>query len=110
MLLTGGFQTAHGIGGVLRDGACDAVTLARGLLANPQLPRDLESGLDGPSRPPCTYCNRCLVQVVENPLGCYEPSRFPGPDGHQRMIAEIFEIFTDYVEEESPANLEVLTT
>lgn len=50
------------------------------------------------------------MQVVENPLGCYEPSRFPGPDGHQRMIAEIFEIFTDYVEEESPANLEVLTT
>ena len=21
---------------------------------------------------PCTYCNNCLVNVVENPLGCYE--------------------------------------
>src|SRR5689334_3827887 len=24
---------------------------------------------------PCTYCNKCLVNVVENPLGCYEESR-----------------------------------
>jgi 2,4-dienoyl-CoA reductase-like NADH-dependent reductase (Old Yellow Enzyme family) len=104
VLLTGGFQTAHGIGRVLRQGACDAVTLARGLLANPQLPQDLARGLDGPSRPPCTYCNRCLVQVIENPFGCYELARFPGPDGYQRMIAEVFEIFRDYVEEDSPGS------
>ena len=25
---------------------------------------------------PCTYCNKCLVHVVEHPLGCYEESRF----------------------------------
>lgn len=104
VLMTGGFQTAHGIGGALRQGACDAVTIARGLLANPQLPHDLERGLDGPSRRPCTYCNRCLVQVVENPFGCYEPARFPGPNGQERMIAEIFEIFRDYVEDEAPGS------
>ena len=73
-----------------------------GRLPNPQLPHDLERGLDGPSRRPCTYCNRCLVQVIENPFGCYEPARFPGPNGHERMIAEVFEIFRDYVEEELP--------
>ena len=22
---------------------------------------------------PCTYCNRCLLEVLDNPLGCYEP-------------------------------------
>ena len=102
VLLTGGFQTAHGIGRVLRDGVCDAVTIARGLLANPQLPHDLARGLDGPTRPPCTYCNRCLVQVIENPLGCYDVSRFPGPDSYRRMIAEVFEIFSDHVEENPP--------
>src|SRR5262249_2946588 len=98
VLLTGGFQTAHGIGRVLREGACDAVTMARPLLANPDLPRDLESGLDGPRRPPCTYCNKCLLHVVEHPLGCYDEGRFEGPDRRARMIAEIFEIFTDYTE------------
>ena len=29
------------------------------------------SGKDRADKP-CTYCNRCLVNVVENPLGCYE--------------------------------------
>ena len=58
VLLTGGFQTAHGIGKVLRGGDCDAVTIARPLLANPHLPRDLAAGWDGPQNPPCTYCNQ----------------------------------------------------
>jgi 2,4-dienoyl-CoA reductase (NADPH2) len=98
VLLTGGFQTSRGIGRVLREGACDAVTMARPLLANPDLPRDLESGLDGPRRPPCTYCNKCLLHVVEHPLGCYDESRFEGPDSHARMIAQVFEIFADYTE------------
>ena len=38
MLLAGGFQTAHGIAEALRSNACGAVTIARGLLANPNLP------------------------------------------------------------------------
>jgi hypothetical protein len=29
---------------------------------------------------PCTYCNKCLVHVVEHPLGCYEESRFASRD------------------------------
>ena len=33
---------------------------------------------------PCTYCNRCLVNVVENPLGCYDETRFPS---REAMIA-----------------------
>jgi 2,4-dienoyl-CoA reductase (NADPH2) len=98
VLLTGGFQTAHGIGRVLRDGACDAVTMARPLLANFQLPHDLEAGWDGPSQPPCTYCNNCLLHVIENPLGCYDESRFAGRGGREAMLREVFSIFTDYEE------------
>ena len=44
VLVTGGFQTAHGIGHVLREGSCDAVTIARPLLANPDLAHDLAAG------------------------------------------------------------------
>jgi 2,4-dienoyl-CoA reductase (NADPH2) len=98
VLLTGGFQTAHGIGKVLRGGACDAVTIARPLLANPHLPRDLAAGWDGPQNPPCTYCNQCLLHVIENPLGCYDETRFDGRGGREAMLREVFEIFNDYQE------------
>jgi 2,4-dienoyl-CoA reductase (NADPH2) len=104
VLLTGGFQTARGIGRVLRNSACDAVTMARSLLANPRLPLDLRDGWDGPKDPPCTYCNRCLLHVLEHPLGCYDESRFIGRGGREEMLRQVFEIFDDY--HETPPGLE----
>jgi 2,4-dienoyl-CoA reductase-like NADH-dependent reductase (Old Yellow Enzyme family) len=98
VLLTGGFQTAHGIGKVLRGSACDVVTIARPLLANPNLPRDLEAGWDGPHNPPCTFCNKCLLHVIENPLGCYDETRFDGRGGRDAMLREVLAIFNDYQE------------
>jgi 2,4-dienoyl-CoA reductase (NADPH2) len=103
VLLTGGFQTSRGIGRVLRDESCDAVTMARPLLANPDLPRALLEGKSGPYQKCCTYCNKCLLYVVEHPLGCYEQARFEPPDrltqeGHDRMMQDVFEIFSDYTE------------
>jgi 2,4-dienoyl-CoA reductase (NADPH2) len=92
VLCTGGFQRAHRIAAALRDGACDAVSIARPLLANPNLPRDLEHW-DGPRDPRCTYCNNCLVNVLEHPLGCYDESRFAGRGGYDAMIAEVMSIF-----------------
>ena len=37
-----------------------------------------------------TDSNRCLVNAVENPLGCYEESRFPSRDA---MVAQIMSVF-----------------
>ena len=45
--------------------------MARTLVANNDLPKVFASGKDQ-AEEPCTYCNRCLVNVVENPLGCYD--------------------------------------
>src|SRR5262249_49735906 len=102
VLLTGGFQTSAGIGKVLRAGDCDAVTIARPLLANPDLPLALLAGKNGPTHRKCTYCNHCLLHVLEHPLGCYDQSRFEGgpptPEGHDRMMRDVFEIFSDYTE------------
>jgi 2,4-dienoyl-CoA reductase (NADPH2) len=99
VLLTGGFQTARGIGRVLREGSCDAVTMARPLLANVELPRALVDGWNGPLHRECTYCNRCLLHVLEHPLGCYDQGRFedgpPTQDGHDRMMKDVFEVFRD---------------
>ena len=56
--------------------------MARPLLANPDLVNLFEQGTTV-RRSPCTYCNKCLVNFLENPLGCYEQSRF---DSREEMI------------------------
>ena len=57
--------------------AIDAVSMARPLVANNDLVRYYERGVDLPPKP-CTFCNKCLVNDLENPLGCYEIDRFDG--------------------------------
>jgi 2,4-dienoyl-CoA reductase (NADPH2) len=89
VICTGGFQTASVIAGAIRRGDCDAVSIARPLIANNDLVQVFTRGQDRPERP-CTYCNKCLVNVVENPLGCYEPSRFAS---HEAMVAQIMSVF-----------------
>jgi 2,4-dienoyl-CoA reductase (NADPH2) len=89
VLVTGGFQTASVIRRAIADGAADAVTMARTLIANPDLPERFAAGVDRPDRP-CTYCNRCLINVLEHPLGCYEPLRFKDRD---EMMAELMAFY-----------------
>jgi 2,4-dienoyl-CoA reductase-like NADH-dependent reductase (Old Yellow Enzyme family) len=91
VLCTGGFQTASVIRALIEEGRCDAVTIARPLIANNDLVKAFAAGRDRPERP-CTYCNRCLVNVIENPLGCYEPARYDGDT--ERMMREIMSVYT----------------
>jgi 2,4-dienoyl-CoA reductase (NADPH2) len=89
VICTGGFQTASVIARAIESGDCDAVSAARPLIANNNLVEIFRSGKDRPDKP-CTYCNRCLVNVVENPLGCYDETRFPS---REAMIAQIMSVF-----------------
>jgi 2,4-dienoyl-CoA reductase-like NADH-dependent reductase (Old Yellow Enzyme family) len=90
VICTGGFQTASVISKAITAGDCDAVSMARPLIANNDLVQLFQRGQDRADKP-CTYCNRCLVNVVENPLGCYDETRFPS---RQAMVAEIMSVFT----------------
>lgn len=90
VLCTGGFQTASVIRRAIQDGACDAVSIARPLIANNDLPHLFASGLDRPPVP-CTYCNKCLVNAIKNPLGCYEESRFSSREAMVQQIMSVFE-------------------
>jgi 2,4-dienoyl-CoA reductase-like NADH-dependent reductase (Old Yellow Enzyme family) len=90
VLCTGGFQSASYVRRIIADRLCDAVTIARPLLANPDLVRLWERGADRPDRP-CTYCNRCLFHVLEDPLGCYDLRRYDGD--HERMIHELMAFY-----------------
>lgn len=89
VLCTGGFQTASVIRAAIEGGDCDAVTIGRSFIANNDLPLIFASGRDTPERP-CTYCNKCLVNVLENPLGCYELDRYPS---REAMVADILSVF-----------------
>ncbi len=90
VLCTGGFQTAEIIREAIRQGFCDAVTIARPLIANNDLVQQFAAGMGRPPRP-CTYCNKCLVNAVENPLGCYDDTRYPS---REAMIEEIMSVFS----------------
>ena len=97
VICTGGFQTASVIAGAIERGDCDAVTIARPLIANPDLVRWFEQGHDRAPRP-CSYCNRCLFAFVENPLGCYDERRYGSRD---EMIREILSVYDDVPEREA---------
>jgi 2,4-dienoyl-CoA reductase-like NADH-dependent reductase (Old Yellow Enzyme family) len=91
VICTGGFQTASVIAGAIEGGACDGVTIARPLIANPDLVRWFEQGHDTAPRP-CTYCNKCLFAFVEHPLGCYEERRY---DSREQMLEEIMSVYRE---------------
>jgi len=86
---TGGFQTAAIIEEAIKRGDCDAVTIARPLIANNDLVKQFASGIGRPQNP-CTYCNKCLVNAPENPLGCYEESRYPS---REAMVEQILSVY-----------------
>ncbi len=89
VLCTGGFQQASYIRQAINDQYCDGVTIARPLIANNDLAHLFQAGQDLPDKP-CTYCNKCLLNVIENPLGCYEENRF---NSYEEMMAEVMSVF-----------------
>ena len=70
---------------------CDGVTIARPLIANNDLVKTFAAGAATRAQKPCTYCNKCLVNAVENPLGCYEVERFASRRRDDAQIMSVFE-------------------
>ena len=89
VLCTGGFQTASVVRDAIASGSCDAVTIARPLVANPDLLDLWRAGHDRPPRP-CSYCNKCLFNLLEHPLACYDERRF---DSREAMLEQAFAVF-----------------
>ncbi|MDZ4791872.1 MAG: NADH:flavin oxidoreductase [Hyphomicrobiales bacterium] len=90
VISTGGWQTRSTIDRYLSEGYFDGVSIARSLIANPDLPMQWAAGADSPAVP-CTYCNKCLLNAPKNPLGCYDETRFGGD--RNRMIDAIMRIY-----------------
>jgi 2,4-dienoyl-CoA reductase-like NADH-dependent reductase (Old Yellow Enzyme family) len=90
VIVAGGFQTQSVIARAIDDGSVDGVSIGRPLIANPELVNMFAQGLDRAPQP-CTYCNKCLINFIENPLGCYEESRFESRDEMIRQIMSVYE-------------------
>ncbi|MGK7907950.1 MAG: NADH:flavin oxidoreductase [Synechococcus sp.] len=76
VITTGGFQQASFINQAIQEGYTDAVSMARMLVANPDLVNAyFQKQIDIPDRP-CTYCNECLGAYLELPVGCHNIDRF----------------------------------
>ena len=91
VICVGGWQTASRIREALQAGHCDVVSIARGLLANPDMVQRFAQGQDAPERP-CTYCNKCLVNALLQPLACWEESRFASRD---QMFEEAYRVYKE---------------
>ena len=91
VISTGGFQRGSFIRETLDEDYCDADSIARALIANNNLPQVLAEGRDLPEKP-CSHCNRCLINVIANPLGCYDVRRFDGD--REEMIREVMTVFS----------------
>jgi 2,4-dienoyl-CoA reductase (NADPH2) len=89
VIVTGGFQRASLIADAIERGACDAVSIGRGLVANNDLVELFRAGHDVPPRP-CTYCNKCLYSVLEHPIGCYDERRFAS---REEMVEQILSVY-----------------
>lgn len=85
VIANGGFQRQSFIDKALTDGSCDMVSMARALLANPDLVQQFEGGQEMPEVP-CTHCNRCAARTATSPLGCYDLSRFQSVEEMQEQI------------------------
>lgn len=74
VIANGGFQERDLIEGTLTSGKADLVSMARPLLANPDLLAIFRSGKNAPDKP-CSHCNRCVILTAVQPVGCYDPGR-----------------------------------
>ncbi len=95
VLNTGGYQNGALIRRVITEGDTDAVSIARPLIANNDLVNTyFAQGKDLPDKP-CSFCNRCLLNALANPLACYDQSRFAS---REEMIHTAMSVFPDAYE------------
>ncbi len=85
VIANGGFQEKDFIEGALESQRCDMVSMARALIANPNLLDVFKAGKNAPDRP-CSHCNRCVGRTVTSPLGCYDERRFASIKDMQDQI------------------------
>ncbi len=68
VICVGGFLHREAMEQAIAGGACDMVSVARALIADPLLYRHLREGVQGPQ---CDFCNACYARGASMPVDCY---------------------------------------
>jgi 2,4-dienoyl-CoA reductase-like NADH-dependent reductase (Old Yellow Enzyme family) len=71
VICVGGWQHRSAIEAALNAGDCDAVSAARGFIADPLLYAHLVK--NGEPTSACTFCNACVAYAGQVPVDCFEP-------------------------------------
>src|SRR5262249_30769370 len=72
VICVGGFHTREGIERALASERCDAVSVARAMIADPFLYRHLSQ--PDPQAPVWGFCNGCIARAGGSPIDCYSES------------------------------------
>lgn len=85
VISNGGYEERTLIESALGD--CDLLSMARPLIANPDLVLEFAKGNDVPASP-CSHCNKCVGRTTTSPLGCYDRRRFKSNGEMMKKILE----------------------
>jgi 2,4-dienoyl-CoA reductase-like NADH-dependent reductase (Old Yellow Enzyme family) len=69
LILVGGMKYPQTMAKILVEGKADLISLCRALIREPDFPKEMAEGRKDPAK--CSFCNRCLMEVVTKPLKCY---------------------------------------
>lgn len=70
VICVGGFHKLNQMESAITGKLCDAVSVARPMIADPFLYRHLRTNQKGPE---CVFCNACIGNVGHQPIDCYHP-------------------------------------
>ncbi|TFW09273.1 NADH:flavin oxidoreductase [Oxalobacteraceae bacterium OM1] len=70
VICVGGFSGPEAMAEAIDTGQCDAVSIARAMIADPYLVRHLRKQEPGPQ---CRFCSACLAHIGTRPLDCSHP-------------------------------------
>ncbi len=69
LILVGGMKYPQTMEKILQDGSADFISMCRPLIKEPNLPNEMAEGRKSPAR--CSFCNRCLMMALSEPLRCH---------------------------------------
>lgn len=70
VICVGGFSEPEAMAAAIDTGQCDAVSIARAMIADPYLVRHIRRQEAGPQ---CQFCSACLAHIGARPLDCSHP-------------------------------------
>lgn len=69
LILVGGMKYPQTMEKILEEEKADLISLCRALIREPNFPKEMAEGRKDPAK--CSFCNRCLMEIANKPLRCY---------------------------------------